>query len=854
MEIKIREQKFLSEIINSESLNSFAFLNFTTNLAANVMDRIKVETTIGLSVGFVEYQGPEDNLDWLVIFGGQDGDILTVTRTDDGSFIEEGFLPEDNIDVGFLLRHIIVPGAISLTKYQDKRVISVTENVIEIDMNGVTGVPIVFSIKGISMFLSGSIEALIYDYGIIENDDNFSTISQVSQSNASYYTGGINIPSQVKKDMLPRGDNRAWISGEASIEYDGRVTDVDFPTSFNYNNLLLFKITHVFIVNPYYLQGQLTNLQNLIPPEDYEGDASYKYVFNAQFRRDLSNPNSSFEIRQDDNLGSVSWFNESFNGFNSIYKINSLKYSAVNGGNETDGLLFSEQTKVEIEIENTEQDFNFLFYEFIPYFSFLPDEDAYQNTTEKNLQENFMYDSIQVGANRISGNKSPFSVNDIIKSAKSTFVSARVQKIEIVLEFTTEQKERIVAKREAGEAFYLLAVQIGSGDEKAGNSSRATLLVDVSEFDDSPDIEGLAQVNNFYMYPYPDTLSLGSGYTDLKAWNEDGIFATFDYVAFTFLEAFINSLNFSLVAYNEATEEFFVLDTYSLDLSNSVVVDGIQEIYVNKQRAYPLDSNDDFLQIKVNYDKELSEFIPDPLDPISPTTYKCVYAQKISWQDWIENLDVPPVFLDENKPNGNRNLKASNYSLKEGYTIRLAVQANIFGTDFNASRSGNTDYLHLSPAIDVYDYGEDENETPEWSAEINTFRALNNENLDGAVLSGEDTIFQVVWTNKNGSITSLDDIFAINRIEETNQQGFQIFELGTRENSDVVQILKPLDGETLLKTELVSGKVVATCLINGDSIDAGKGYNISARIGTKQEINPTPGEDGFDYALDTPMN
>ena len=164
-----------------------------------------------------------------------------------------------------------------------------------------------------------------------------------------------------------------------------------------------------------------------------------------------------------------------------------------------------------------------------------------------------------------------------------------------------------------------------------------------------------------------------------------------------------------------------------------------------------------------------------------------------------------------------------------GYEIRLAFFGNVFGTS-DLGVSGLTDYLTLSPSLTVYDYENDENVTPVWSETIETFDASGTNNLGGAILTGQDTLFRSTWVNSGGAVTSLTGLWGINRIEETNQIGFSITEMSTLNEPSSSQLLKAKSGFTLCDIQIVGGNVVLECLIDGNIAQSGIEYNLSTRI------------------------
>ena len=378
---------------------------------------------------------------------------------------------------------------------------------------------------------------------------------------------------------------------------------------------------------------------------------------------------------------------------------------------------------------------------------------------------------------------------------------------------------RLAEKNSESPANYLIAVQLGNVFLSSANSDRAMLLADVNNYDESADIEGLLDFTTFDILTHEKPLISGNGTTNVTAWDEDGILLDYRFNLNLNKSAVLNSLKAMLVAYDPATKKYFELDTYDYNIFPSIVSGGVQQLILDDTRGYILKQGDQFNDVKLSVSDNFSNF----------QNYNGVIAQKFSWQDWIENLDVDTIFFDSTKPNNNFNLKSSNYSFLNGYEIKLAFLGNVFGTS-DMGVSGFTDYLALSPALTIYDYKKDGNVTPIWSETIETFDATGTNNLSGAILSGQDTLFRSVWTNSGGAVTSLDEIWGINRIEETNQIGFGITEMSSLNLPATNQLLKPKNGLTLLDVQLVGGSVVFECIIDGSLTQSGVSYNLSTRI------------------------
>lgn len=806
---EIVDQKFFNEFKNGTSFGDNPN-DFTRNLTGSVLEKVRVLSTYQISwdIYYLAPDGDPLEFKWGLSYSGNE---LSIERTDGGDFTTEGFEVGQSATFGiYALLQVEVPCTI----------VSITKAVIVINTPSITVLP--FPPGAIQIRGTEPIQGLVYNFGLIENSDNFSNISLVTEKSMGYYGSGIGEDTGGGRttafvDMISLGKFKDFVSGNARARFVREFTFgvVDGEKGTKPRTVQEFEVEHTFIINPWYLDGDLQNLREGILPDYLDGDNSLKYVTNAEWRQVLNNPNIVYPIREEETNGSVGGLNESFNGFEDSYQVDSIDFEEDITGASSDGILVSGRTKITIEISKksgvlTNGD------RFGVYISYLPPESDYQNTEDtkaNTLIQNFIYDR----ALNIAG--ASFSTgDDFIKELSSTIVAGKMF-IECVVEYSNVQQKRLSQRLTENEGNYLIGVQIGDNSRTNGNSDRLILNAQIGVYDESPDIPGLSSISNFQIYPHNEQIGIGQSFTSMISWNEDGLTVLFDLDLDLNKNAFLNSLAFGLVAYNETTEDFFILDSFPIDLSNSPVSNGIQQIEIDTLRNYVLRPDDQNNIVKISTDSNVG----------GVQKYKCQYGQKIKWQDWIQNLDVNEIFINTSEPNNNQNFKSSNYSLKEGYSIRLAVISNLSGTS-DLGVSGITDYLQLSPTVIVYDYGEDsESPDPVWSAEIKTFRLSNMTDLNQAVLA-EDTLFRVEWANKNGPVNSLDDLWAINRLERTEDSGDLISELSSLNPFPNNQILRPVFGEPLLKLSLDSGKVIAECVIVGDLVDPSINYNLSCRL------------------------
>ena len=203
--------------------------------------------------------------------------------------------------------------------------------------------------------------------------------------------------------------------------------------------------------------------------------------------------------------------------------------------------------------------------------------------------------------------------------------------------------------------------------------------------------------------------------TTLVQWNEDGVMADFTFSIDNTKNVVIDSLSLSLVASDGTTT--FNLDEITVNLAPNL--GNPPTIDTDYTRGYILPSGAEFNLVKVEDGGTVS----------TKTFYDCVIGQKITWQEWIANANVPPVFIDLAQQNSGLNQKADNYSNENAYKIYLMVSATVTGDDSTQGNITQT-YSQLSTEINTYDYFESDDGVIV-SGTVETFDSTDTYNLNG---------------------------------------------------------------------------------------------------------------------------
>ena len=756
IETLITSQKFFNQFNNGLDFSESTG-DFTQNSVGGAIDLLKVETEIQVSWFSEASQGNS------FTFTRNTSTDWTIERPN-GSFADDGFWVGAKVQLikasgfGFL----IPPATIDIISSDGKKIQLTSDSPTPFNSG-------VYS--DLSMFpvidSSNELTSLILGFGIIGQNEQYNTRSKVSNNTQQYYFAGIDVTGV---DGIAKGTFNDFVTGSAFCQ--------TISTSEDYTQA--FRITHVFRIVPYYLDGELPNLQNVTPPDLFT-QPSLKYAFDVEFRQVLSNPNIAIKSTFDTQKGSIGWFNQNFNGFDNNYTVESIEYEDVTTANETEGLQLSSRTKATITVSKVGGVLSAGQRAGV-FVSYLPTQSEYQNTVT-NLSENFLLDS----AYHNEGDPAPIG-DGIIKSIDSSIVLDRIV-LEVEIEYSTTEQLRLTT-----DSNYLIVVQIADSAIASGNSDRVNLIADVNTYKKGAFIEGLFNVTDFGYLVNGQTVSDDSTPIIEEIWNEDSISVKGSFDLDLSKQSVLERLEFALVAFNTVTNSYFLLDSLFLNVAGYTVSLGSQQISINETRGYE------------------RVYEPELFNNITITTgtkvgdlqgYNFNFAQKIKWQDWIFNPNADTVFYDGSKPADNLNLKSSNYSGLEDYEVKMIVIANTTGID-DLGRDGIGLDVYEGGNISIKDYGL--SDTPYSVAKVRTLDPESLTDLGGAILSDKPTLVESRFSG-----TSTSNIVILHRYERTNQLGDVIPEIEADLSVDGLELV----GRTLLSNAL---------------FDNSSAYNFTARL------------------------
>jgi len=560
-------------------------------------------------------------------------------------------------------------------------------------------------------------------------------------------------------------------------------------------------IEHIFIVEPFWLDGQLSNLQNIIEPSYLNGYSQLSYNFRLDTKTDITNPNDSKGTTQETTPSFIGWFNEvNKTGTPNGFSIDGIVYIDNSVATATTGIIKDSITDVTINVRN-----NGLFasgtHDLLVKVSKLPSEDEYSDTTEKYTETHIL------ASERATLSGGVVVGSDFIKNLDVTANATSPNDV-IDIDFQIDYSALQQAKINEGDNF-LISVEIGVPDSVHLIAGVGTYIVDTND----PD---LFSVDEFKLYNLVSD-PLGDGFTELKTKIQDNIRTAFDFTLNLNKDALLKGFDVGLYARNSTTGDFFTLDNVINNFETVTQSNGVQQINVNTVRGFKLKSGDDFNKVIVSTGTEIAGI----------QRYSCEFGLKVTWQDYIFNSQADTIFFDNTKPNNNLNFKSSNYSGLNDYEIVVGILATV------SNGVNDTEFQVWSPAIQVQDYDSDVDSpitfsstdfqtykldlteiTPNYSSNENTIVKLTF-NPDTPINPSDDINAQVeIWEFENGLV---NNIFQINSVNEPLASG---------------NVLQPLSGETKLKITNLSTSVECECQVDNDLMKTESGfvYSISGRI------------------------
>jgi hypothetical protein len=608
-----------------------------------------------------------------------------------------------------------------------------------------------------------------------------------------------------------------------------------------------YKINYVFIITPFW--ENLTDLENATNPTYYAGRECITDSVNIKFFPEVGNPNNVVEpdISQLQLQGNTGWFNENRNGGINLFPLASLELSDPLSGVPLSGIKSNAETRFSITLDRpngtatSEYSINWL---WTP-----TDTTIYQNNKDP-FHENCML--------CMAGGRGFIPLTESTPSqVYGGFKNRKGAKMDIDFDSITHTVNTVTIKGKfkpngnfgnyidslgGTDLNYIIWVSVGDDTLTTTTTDRVSVLVEYGEMVTTAGNIQSFDVSNSFLNHAQDPTQVGiSSYLGCV---EDEMIGRSIIRVDTANNEVLEEIRLSIEGYNIVTNERYTLETNTYDLTVFPAdVNGIQQVNIDTTRGFLMASGVNKNEVKMSR---------SPIDDIGTLLgYRCNYAFRMNWEDWIANTNVPSDFFNSALLNNGLN---NDWANKED-AINWLLTYNV---NLRVNRGGSIINTRNSFDFSVRDY----EESIIWDGEITHFDDTKTNSLflgvnadgirENAITTNDNTWVQADFDLEDpfGDVGDINDYYGVIRMEEYRNGGlFAIHMLSTiLTNETTNNLLVPLTGETATKITKVSAtKIRLECYIDKDKIDPNVAqYKLSARIGGK-EINV--GKYSSHYAL-----
>ena len=564
--------------------------------------------------------------------------------------------------------------------------------------------------------------ALNFDFGLIENNENINFLSKLTNETQTYVFEGIDHNSPLTfVDGKQKGKNKAGNFGECKVAFVGLTPDKDFQNP--QNTTQEFQVEHIFKINPFFRDGEEDSVQGLdkAPLDLYNGSKSLKYVFKTDFRTVINNPNTSIIAEYDTQEGSVGYFGESFNGYDSDFSVENLSYDTKTQ------IDTSETTSVTYEIVSTNSNFNASTPIVIGHSSLVSSLEYVYNKDE---DYNTVWNDEQI---RLLADGSPVN-NSIIQNCIVNVLSPNRLKVSFDTSFNASQSGRL----ETGQD-YILYYNVFDEGTDVDSSNKVLNVADFNQYFKNTDVDGLFNFTKFEQFPHPLSFDgVNVGFSDSLTFNEGGQMLSCEFWVLNGHDQ--KTIDFDISILDKRDTTFTPLRSLSIDISDSIIVNDIKQIEIDSTRNYVLKEDDifNYLKITTGENDGTKQF------------YTIEIGYKIPWQNWLELKNAPTDFYDKENPFFNGlNQKASNYSMK-GTGVNTFVDGDGGTFEDSTVANWNLTLLGYSPGTPnqvgsgLFQSSINESNKGSYSAEVGLSAPSMNEANKSYDFFETDTLLDVV--------------------------------------------------------------------------------------------------------------
>jgi len=716
----------------------------------------------------------------------------TITRTDSGSFIKDGFQQGNEIYAENL-------GADTGTW----SVSIVTDKVLTIAGSLTTS----STYLNASIYRDNNPTASEYYYNLVENDapDSFVSLTD-NQTQQRYIATGIS-PTGSTRTYTIAANSKAW-----AIDADGFGVTIQGTGISNHKHY--FRITQVFVITPIALSSQIENLQNGIPPApDYMADRKcLRHVFKINMKLDKTDP-EHYDTIIFSRKGNTAWYGEYLNGQDATYSVSDVTYTY--DGESVNEVQYdsSTATTVNFTLNSTENVFTTGTTATVQ-MAYIPiNETEYVNTTRK-FRDVFAYDraTVTCGAGAVSGINLGTNYSQIF-SVTATYVSSTQITISADIKLAAALATTIGSNESDNRNYLIFVTTQDKSLTQTKQTDMNSVIVDVNSYGKDLDDPTLWFVNPNVSYYNASGLNLGSS---LSGKAGDIVRAVVPFQVKNSGSQKLYSIGVVTKAVHTGGTDTFILEEWEADTSGYCLDDGVQQIDISQSRNYRLPSSHILNNITVTRNTALDTSIR--------AGYTLSYPFYLRYETWrtLENADCDF---------GDATQNWAEISAKSGWSIKQYITAEVYdpATDYTTEFQQVCD-INVKTTSATGDTGV-------WGVVTTYDNASVNEQY-GEVLNYENT---TVVANFYGNFSSLPSgttgYYAILYLDQGNIGGVNwTYPFASNEDLRQADGLSPWIGATGTTTtvqivQVSSTHIRATAKLDYNKLDPSIGnYNFRAKL------------------------
>lgn len=505
-----------------------------------------------------------------------DGTIENINELDGDSWIDLGFVVGATISVSGSASN---DGTYILTGVTDT-VLSTGETFVDEDA------------ESVDIYDDTQVTCVDFYYNIIENSEGENYYSKTDAgaiqrfNNTSYdATGEVGSP----QNMFVSSDSWGWVTNTLVDTNTGETDQVRITNVETVAHKQYFLINHIFFIAPFWLNDQVQNFENEVPPDYLNSGRSLKYIARVDGNTSCGCGDANHTGSATSPNGCVAWFDQNNKKTRADYYCESITY--FDGATELDALDINKVVTVTITLKSRTGQFQFdpLDTRIIAAFTYAPlNTDRYVFTPDTLLRENFINDRCNVLANAGQTDGDFFGTDyQVLTGVQATCASTTTLTVTFDVDFSTALKTFFEGLEKNNRKYFITVMTQDIDITTTNQNDRVNVLCDYNEIEWDKDIDDLiAPFDDLNVNQFPET-DASQDSNNVSGYEGDPVVVRFPFglLQHDTLDTTLLSAKMEIVAVKTDRDDF-VLEGKTFDTSLVRKYNGVQTVDMSETRDY----------------------------------------------------------------------------------------------------------------------------------------------------------------------------------------------------------------------------------------------------------------------------